>query len=64
MLREARPVVLIEIHDLGPAHRADILNLLHSCQYSVEEVDSRNRETFCVALPQEVNCKTSRSYEI
>jgi FkbM family methyltransferase len=55
MLREARPVVLIEIHDLGPSHRADILNLLHSCRYSVEEVDSRNRETFCLALPQEAN---------
>ena len=55
MLREMRPVVLVEIHDLGPAHRADVLKLLDSCDYAVEEMATRGRETFCLAVPCAVN---------
>lgn len=52
-LWEARPVVLVEIHDLGSVHRADVMHFLDSCNYAVEEMDTRDRETFCLAVPRE-----------
>jgi FkbM family methyltransferase len=51
-LRESRPVVLLEIHDLGSAHRAEVLNLLAYCDYTVQEVATRDREIFCLAIPR------------
>jgi FkbM family methyltransferase len=55
MLRETRPVVLVEIHDLGPAHRTEVTRLLDACDYAVEEVATRDRETFCLAAPRPAN---------
>ena len=55
MLREVRPVVLLEIHDLGATHRTEVTNVLNSCEYVVEEMATRNRETFCLAVSRAVN---------
>jgi FkbM family methyltransferase len=49
MLLECRPVLLIEIH--GEQHRAEVLRLLEGCGYAVSELGTRERETFCVAVP-------------
>ena len=51
MLLESRPVVLVEIHDGGTQHRAEVLQLLQACGYAVNELGARERETFCVAVP-------------
>jgi FkbM family methyltransferase len=54
MLRLLRPVVLVEIHDLGPSHRMEVVKLLQSCNYAIEEMSTRDRETFCLAVPRAV----------
>jgi FkbM family methyltransferase len=51
MLREARPVILVEVHDLGSGYRAEVENLLVCCSYTVERIATRGRETFCLAVP-------------
>jgi FkbM family methyltransferase len=50
-LREIRPLVLVEIHDLGEQHRYEVLALLEDCGYNVIAVDARNREIMCLAVP-------------
>jgi FkbM family methyltransferase len=52
LLIEARPVVLVEIHDRGDDHRAAVMQILDACGYAVKEVGTRERETFCVAVPR------------
>jgi len=52
MLLEARPVVLVEIHDRGADHRAEVMQILDACGYAVSELDTREREIFCVAVPR------------
>jgi FkbM family methyltransferase len=54
-LREIRPLVLVEIHDLGERHRNEVLALLKDCGYNVTAVDSRNREIMCLAVPARNN---------
>jgi FkbM family methyltransferase len=51
MLLDVRPVVLVEIHDLGARHRAEVMQFLDTCGYSVEEMEIRGRERFCLAVP-------------
>ena len=60
MLLEARPVVLVEIHDRGAGHRAEVMQILDACGYVVNELDTRERETFCVAVP----CSTPVSAQL
>lgn len=55
VLRETHPVVLVEIHDLGPAHRTEVMKLLDSYDYTIEEMATRGRETFCLAIPRPVS---------
>jgi FkbM family methyltransferase len=50
-LRKIRPVVLVEIHDLGPSHKAQVLHLLREHDYAVNEVQTREREVLCLAVP-------------
>ena len=52
MLREARPVLLLEIHDRGADHQAEVRQILDDCGYAVNDLDTRERETFCVAVPR------------
>jgi hypothetical protein len=52
MLLEARPIVLVEIHDRGADHRTAVLQILDSCGYGVNMMGTRGRETFCVAVPR------------
>jgi FkbM family methyltransferase len=52
MLLEARPVVLVEIHDRGPDHQATVRQILDSCGYAVDDLDTREREIFCLAVPR------------
>jgi FkbM family methyltransferase len=51
MLLDARPVVLVEIHDLGAGYRAEVMQFLDACGYVIEETSTRGRETFCLAVP-------------
>ena len=51
MLRKIRPVLLVEIHDLGPSHKAQVLHLLREHDYAVTEVQTREREVLCLAEP-------------
>jgi FkbM family methyltransferase len=50
-LQSFRPVVLVEIHDLGTEHREGVLGLLENCGYAVRNLATRERELFCVAVP-------------
>jgi hypothetical protein len=52
MLIEARPVVLVEIHDRGAVHQAEVRQVLRGCGYAINDLETRERETFCVAVPQ------------
>ena len=54
MLLEVRPVVLVEIHDRGAGHHAAVKQVLDDCGYAVNDLDTRERETFCVAVPRPV----------
>ena len=50
-LRNIRPIVLVEIHDLGERHRKNVLELLEGCGYAVTGLGTREREILCLALP-------------
>lgn len=52
-LRTHRPVVLVEIHDLGTKHREWVLGLLEDCGYAFKNLASRDRELFYVATPSD-----------
>ena len=52
MLLEARPVVLVEIHDRGAGHHVAVKQVLDECGYAVSDLDTREREIFCLAVPR------------
>ena len=54
-LQEIRPVVLVEIHDLGEKHKAEALALLEEFGYTVTSLGTRDRELLCLAVPTHRN---------
>jgi FkbM family methyltransferase len=59
MLFEARPMVLVEIHDRGAGHRTEVMQFLDSCGYAANIIGTRQREAFCVAIPRPA-CKSAQ----
>jgi FkbM family methyltransferase len=50
-LQQIRPVLLVEIHDLGKEHKEKVLGLLAECGYAVSGLGTMGRQEMCLALP-------------
>lgn len=51
LLSSLRPILLIEIHGWGSLQSNEVVGLLKGHQYEIEVLGCRNREAFCLALP-------------
>jgi FkbM family methyltransferase len=56
-LRSNRPLLLMEVHDLGPVHHASVMEFLDSCDYAVEQTAVRGSETLCLCRHLEEKSK-------
>ncbi len=53
LLSTIRPILLIEIHGWGTPQSDEVIKLLTEHRYQIEILGLRNRESFCLALPEE-----------
>lgn len=55
ILRQIRPILLVEIHDLGNEHKEKVLALLAECGYTMSDLGTMGRQEMHLALPAGVH---------